>query len=1113
MCRVMTLIAILSASCFAHAQEPVTANLNLAIGNDCYISEEGAGLWSALIPGPEAGAILLQAEEATVLELLPGKEVLEDERCGGGQCIAHVKHAEFVFTVAPGQGGRYQAWAHTYLPRPGSWNHSESMDGGNPRTINDSARWTFGQWIWTELGDYKLGAGEHTFKLHGWLGGAQLDAIIFGKADTAAFADRPKLFGAPGIADTGTITTSSALPSGVTSWGQLTVDADANGGTVAAEVSTDGGQSWQAVGADGDLTAVPIAGDGTDSLLARLTIAAAADGASPLVRSVTVSWMPDESAEQVLENDLYRITLARHTGALAGIYNKAAGSWATAPHVQRHMLGLALREPGATEQTVVAPEDMQFEGASAQGGRLTARYSAAEGRVEVVVDMSADATALADWQIAVTNNSDLEVIRVDFPLIGGVAIDDFRDDECIVPRTGGYRLKTAEMEKPWMTTYLGGGSMNWLDVCDPSAGLFVMGMDQRLTTTELEAAPAAGRQAADLAMRTHTMVAPGQTKTRQYRVGVHEGDWHWGADRYREWAYSWMKHPDDPEWVKWIDGWSGAMSTPFEHMDDLLRSSMAEGFSYLQYWGQMTDGIDQCCGNFYWPAPALGGADAFKRGVDQVHAMGGKVTGYMNCQTWTRDACESEFLRLTPRADLPDEALSLLHGLDWFETARLFPLNGKPIPYNVWHIMCPASDAFREHLRFWIVDMYAKRFGADGVYVDQTGAAMAKPCYNLSHGHDDIGDWGMGNTEMLRVAVEQGRAINPDFAMSIEGSGDALGQYASLHLISGLCMHPEVYHYTFPDHILISGLSNNSKLTGSQRITRAFINGDRFDTRLGNTEFFIATQLRQRIKRWLYPARFMDTVGLEVSDEAVLARWNICDQPGERAIVMVFENEQLLDDVTCTLALPEGWQQPPTVCFFDREGNVRTEAPSVADGKLSVVVPASLISAALVLYETAPANVVDVWQTDTGAPLLDGQIALNAANIGAQDLQATLRVDVAAPLTLAEPEISLNLPAGATEAVELALAGFELLELPAPVRLTASWPGGSRTTSGIVRPLLLNPSLQIDEDGDQVPDYWRRSGTKSTFATGFDDVGAWIQGDPEEYQFFIQLVPLQTNTE
>ena len=83
--RTMMIAAAVVTCCLAHAQEDASADLSLATAEGCYLSNQGAGLWSALLGGPEAGAIHLEAEAATSLELAPGIEVLEDERCGGGR--------------------------------------------------------------------------------------------------------------------------------------------------------------------------------------------------------------------------------------------------------------------------------------------------------------------------------------------------------------------------------------------------------------------------------------------------------------------------------------------------------------------------------------------------------------------------------------------------------------------------------------------------------------------------------------------------------------------------------------------------------------------------------------------------------------------------------------------------------------------------------------------------------------------------------------------------------------------------------------------------------------------------------------------------------------------
>ena len=157
---------------------------------------------------------------------------------------------------------------------------------------------------------------------------------------------------------------------------------------------------------------------------------------------------------------------------------------------------------------------------------------------------------------------------------------------------------------------------------------------------------------------------------------------------------------------------------------------------------------------------------------------------------------KNDSLRRTPKSDLPQAALDLIHPLEWFEQWRLRQIDGSALGYYAstlgWYIMCPASEGFREHLRWWIVEKYAKEYGADGVYIDQTGATAISPATTRAW-PCDIGDWG-GQRQMLRQAVTQARAVNPDFTISIEGSGDAR---ASTPAAPFAVTHPESIT-TFP---------------------------------------------------------------------------------------------------------------------------------------------------------------------------------------------------------------------------------------------------------------------------------------------------------------------------
>jgi hypothetical protein len=360
--------------------------------------------------------------------------------------------------------------------------------------------------------------------------------------------------------------------------------------------------------------------------------------------------------------------------------------------------------------------------------------------------------------------------------------------------------------------------------------------------------------------------------------------------------------------------------------------------------------------------------------------------------------------------------------------------------------------------------------------------------------------------------AEQGRRANPDFIMAIEGCGDALGQYANLHLISGLTTSPEVYHYTFPDHILISGYSNSSPWTVEQRIAHAFLNGDRFDVTPGRDLLGQALQLRRRVKHWLYPGRFMDTVGMTLSDPQVLGNWTWCDRPGNRAIVLTFYNEPGVKDVTCTLQLPRGWERPASLHLFDLEGGVTALKTSVANGRVTVAIPASTLSTALLLYAAPPAQRVDLWAAVTNG--FDGteSLRLKAVNLGASAVTARATVSAEAPVTLTPAQATLALPPHGTVSQDLQFSGVERLVKPAAVNLILTWPGGTRRETAFVRPLLLNGALTLDENGDDMPDYWTPGGDGETFPYGLADGAFWIQGQEKQFEYFIQLVQLRPNT-
>ena len=666
--RVLHLALAAGALCARLGAATLEGALQLSSGAGCSLDDDGARLWPTSFREAAPGVVFMEAEQAPRLEFQPGQGAIKDDAASGGAWVAHVEHAQFPFEVSI--AGTYQAWGRAWLPRQATWNHLESMDDAPGQWVADSDAGVFGAWYWSRLGSYDLRPGRHTFILHNWLGGARLDAVVL-SADPAlkpeAFAGPSRLQPGP---EHGTVTTAALRPPGVARWERLEWSAEEHSGRIAAEVSFDGGATWQGVAADGALPATSPAGDGSDALLARLTLHAGADGTSPRLRSVRARYAPSADAEAVLENRFYRIAIARRTGALCGIEEKTTGVRLTPAGVQEHLFGgLAVREPGATRQILIGvaggptptgvgdaadPAD-QFRVVDVRQRRqevvLTAE--ALQGQLRVTATLRQDRTALCRLGIEIDNRSALEVIRCDFPRLGRVAVGDWRDDEAILPQKAGVRVAQPATKTGRTLAYPGSASMAWMDLCDAQAGLYLAVNDRRLTATDFECSGARGRRDADMILRSHSLVAPGQRKAREFVLGIHAGDWHWAADRYREYAAGFMRPADHPEWVRQCDGWVGTSGLAFSRLGDTMDKVRAEGMEYIQQWGQMADGIDQCCGNFPWPAPALCGEAGYLDGIRAVHARGGRITGYCPSRLWTRDSAINDVLRRTPKSALP----------------------------------------------------------------------------------------------------------------------------------------------------------------------------------------------------------------------------------------------------------------------------------------------------------------------------------------------------------------------------------------------------------------------------------------------------------------------------
>lgn len=498
-----------------------------------------------------------------------------------------------------------------------------------------------------------------------------------------------------------------------------------------------------------------------------------------------------------------------------------------------------------------------------------------------------------------------QVVAVGFPQLHGVRIGLRHEDDVLVrPNRFGEKISDPISKAgtyPTNICHCGYASMPWMDLYDKNGGLYVASYDKSLILTELESEPIIENNTIRLGLRKFAYVPPGdEWKSEPYVIGVHRGDWHWAADRYREWCESWMAKPVIPMWVKECDGWYGVglhqENNSFRDIPAIFEEARYLGLNYVQFWGQMIG--NSCCYRFYYPDPYRGGPEELKEGINYVKANGGHVGFYFNIQAFDPrlpELKEKYRDKIPPDVPIPDwinefKKYAQLH----FDGSyvRQYPGQTNASWSDGYRIMCLYCDGWQNYLLYWILEKYVKEYGANAVYVDQVSSPPVTYCFNFNHGHKHHGALVQGRVMFLKKLAEEARKIVPDFSITFEGNGDAVGQFGHMHLYTSFSTQtmypcPEVFSYTFPDDIIIDGFANgwsekilqsyypeikHRRWTEKDVLNRVFLLGYRFDLclyrRLRKGEDFTeyarkVISLRRKSKNYLYNSKFMDDIGVE----------------------------------------------------------------------------------------------------------------------------------------------------------------------------------------------------------------------------------------------------------
>jgi len=528
------------------------------------------------------------------------------------------------------------------------------------------------------------------------------------------------------------------------------------------------------------------------------------------------------------------------------------------------------------------------------------------------------------WQISVDNRGaperkdDVRVYRTAFPVLDGLAIGGRHEDNKLarpyaqgelIPDPVNYNFRRPNDKRDvrtYVLTYIGWASMPWMDLFNPTSGVYLASYDPTFEQVDLESWPHKADGTMTLDMRTLSFLEPGKRwQSQTFAVGIHPGDWHWGADAYRAWARANHKPYSGPEWVrKECDGWFGTGGpVPYDTYPKMLEDAKWLGLDYLQIWSQMLENVGpnktrKMYYPFLFPDPDRGGEAGIAKAVQDVRKAGGHIGFYHNVWTW--DSEMDKGLEQW-KSQLPADVKIPQWWGDFRKSASVFPDGSREAGnhFNGYSGMCQSSKAYQDYVVSWIVDRYVKRYGVDTWYFDSmpvTMFAASRVCFSDEHGPCQPHGVGRGCLELMRRVSEAARPTT-HLAMTSETVSDALMQYNShalgIELVGSEFQYPkpEIYTYTFTEHPIFSGSCNNQQglinyypdVTNGDRfvaMNRVFLMGYRFDVMAGGVDpkfpFHLYLRsliaLRKQIKADLYDSEFRDDVGLGKLPDRVEAK-------------------------------------------------------------------------------------------------------------------------------------------------------------------------------------------------------------------------------------------------
>jgi len=458
--------------------------------------------------------------------------------------------------------------------------------------------------------------------------------------------------------------------------------------------------------------------------------------------------------------------------------------------------------------------------------------------------------------------------------------------------------------------------MQWVDLYNSTGrgGLYATSLDNERFCSYFAFEHERAGTPMTLAIVKAPFVKPAETETVPANVlSLHEGDWHGGARKYREWMRPWFKRKERADWVRELDGWLAFQGHAADHhivvsydeYPSWLEKAKSVGLNAIHvHCGVHEGGIEG--GYPYWNRwhERMGGRKALVAAVDKIHELGGHIITFAKENKVNTGLPEYFSMFCQHAIKLRDGSSPVVN----YPIGAIDMDSGMAVLAN----MCRAHEKWHDFIVPILEDL--AKTGLDGMMLDEWCSGL-NFCFDRNHTHQKPSDQWAGQLALGRKIAAAWNRHNPEHLLSGEEIWDAAYEFMDLSFArGGAHKYNEIYRYALPWIQRTTEIYQNEYDNLNHAFACGFIFALCFDYYLGGPEAYPEfaaymreiVRIRSEVRNYFLDGEFLDTLvhRLEAS-KGICARTY---QYGGRDLVVVYNRNTESGEFALTLdRVPAEW--------------------------------------------------------------------------------------------------------------------------------------------------------------------------------------------------------------